>query len=118
MSGDRELLEYACYNLLTNAVKYSPQKTDVTVSVAAERGLIRIAVRDQGIGIPQPELKRIFNRFYRVQNPATGQVKGTVLGLFIVRAVARRYGGDAFAESAGEGRGSTFTLTLPRVYRA
>jgi two-component system, OmpR family, sensor histidine kinase SenX3 len=53
-----------------------------------------------------------------VQNSATGQVKGTGLGLFIVRAVARRYGGDAFAESGGEGQGSTFTLTLPRVYRA
>jgi signal transduction histidine kinase len=63
-------------------------------------------------------LKRIFNRFYRVQSHATGQVKGTGLGLFIVRAVARRYGGDAYAESAGEGLGSTFTLRLPRVYRA
>ncbi len=62
------------------------------------------------------ELKRIFNRFYRVEN--AGQVKGTGLGLFIVRSVARRYGGDAYAESEGEGRGSTFTLRLPRVYRA
>ena len=66
---------------------------------------ISLSVCDHGIGISRPELKRIFNRFYRVQSPATGQVKGTGLGLFIVRAVARRYGGDAFAESEGEGLG-------------
>ena len=71
-----------------------------------------------GMGIPRDELKRIFNRFYRVQSPATGEVKGTGLGLFIVRSIIRRYGGDAFAESEGEGLGSTFTIRLPRVYHA
>jgi signal transduction histidine kinase len=79
---------------------------------------ISLSVRDHGIGIPRPELKRIFNRFYRVRSAANGQITGTGLGLFIVRSVARRYGGDAYAESEGEGLGSTFTLRLPRVYRA
>jgi signal transduction histidine kinase len=75
-----------------------------------------LRVRDNGVGIPRDELKRIFKRFYRVQSQAAGQVKGTGLGLFIVRSIARRHGGEAFAESEGEGRGSTFTLRLPRVY--
>jgi two-component system sensor histidine kinase SenX3 len=117
--GSPEELRTAVFNLFDNAVKYSGGKKDIVVDVRTpDIDTISLSVRDQGIGIPQPELKRIFNRFYRVQNSATGQVKGTGLGLFIVRAVARRYGGDAFAESGGEGQGSTFTLTLPRVYRA
>ena len=64
---------------------------------------VLLRVRDQGVGIARPELKRIFKRFYRVQCSASRQVKGTGLGLFIVRSVARAHGGDAFAESEGEG---------------
>jgi two-component system, OmpR family, sensor histidine kinase SenX3 len=79
---------------------------------------VLLCVQDHGVGIPPRELKRIFRRFYRVQTAMTGQVKGTGLGLFIVRSVVRRYGGDAYAESAGEGRGSTFVIRLPRFYRA
>jgi signal transduction histidine kinase len=75
-----------------------------------------VRVHDNGIGIPRAEMKRIFKRFYRVRNRATEQVKGTGLGLFIVRSIARRHGGEAFAESEGEGRGSTFTLRFPRVH--
>ena len=117
--GNPEELRTAVFNLFDNAVKYSGGKKDIVVDVRTpDIDTIALSVRDHGIGISRPELKRIFNRFYRVQSPATGQVKGTGLGLFIVRAVARRYGGDAFAESGGEGQGSTFTLTLPRVYRA
>ena len=116
--GNPEELRTAVFNLFDNAIKYSGEKKDIVVEVRTPNiDTISLSVCDHGIGISGPELKRIFNRFYRVQGPATGQVKGTGLGLFIVRAVARRYGGDAFAESQGEGFGSTFTLRLPRVYR-
>jgi two-component system, OmpR family, sensor histidine kinase SenX3 len=115
--GKPEELRTAVFNLFDNAIKYSGEQKDIVVDLAsAERDTIVLSVRDRGIGIPRPELKRIFSRFYRVPN--SGQVKGTGLGLFIVRAVARRYGGDAYAESEGEGRGSTFTISLPRAHRA
>jgi two-component system, OmpR family, sensor histidine kinase SenX3 len=114
-----EELHTAVFNLFDNAIKYSGEKKDIVVDVVTPNiDNILLSVRDQGIGIPRAELKRIFNRFYRIQNATTGDVKGTGLGLFIVRSVARRYGGDAYAESEGEGRGSTFTIRLPRVYRA
>jgi two-component system, OmpR family, sensor histidine kinase SenX3 len=116
--GNPEELHTAVFNLLDNAIKYSGDKKQIVVDVLAPNlDTILLSVRDQGIGIPRVELKRIFNRFYRIPNPLTGQVRGTGLGLFIVRSVARRYGGDAYAESEGEGRGSTFTIRLPRVYR-
>ena len=72
-------------------------------------------VRDQGAGIPKTELKRIFKRFYRVPGPLATRLKGTGLGLYIVRSVAKRHGGRAWAESEGPGRGSTFVLQLPIV---
>jgi signal transduction histidine kinase len=71
-------------------------------------------VRDSGVGIAPEELKRIFKRFYRVPNRSLAHVKGTGLGLFIVRAIARKHGGKVFAESAGEGQGTTVILELPR----
>jgi two-component system, OmpR family, sensor histidine kinase SenX3 len=117
--GNPEELRTAVFNLFDNAIKYSGENKDIIVDVKTPNiDSVFLSVRDRGIGIPPVELKHIFNRFYRVQSAATGQVKGTGLGLFIVRSVVRRYGGDAYAESAGEGRGSTFTIRLPRVYRA
>ncbi len=117
--GNSEELRTAVFNLLDNAIKYSGEHKNIVVDVRTPNiDSVLFSVRDQGIGIPRVELKRIFNRFYRIQNRATGNVKGTGLGLFIVRAVVRRYGGDAYAESQGEGLGSTFTIRLPRVYRA
>jgi signal transduction histidine kinase len=117
--GNPEELRTAVFNLFDNAIKYSGTDKRIIVDVITpDLDIIALSVRDRGIGIPAPELKRIFNRFYRVPSPASGQVKGTGLGLFIVRSIARRYGGDAFAESQGEGLGSTFTIRLPRVYRA
>jgi signal transduction histidine kinase len=116
--GNAEELRTAVFNLFENAIKYSGEKKDIVVEILTPNiDTVSLRVSDHGIGIPRKELKRIFKRFYRAPNPLSGRVKGTGLGLFIVRAVARRHGGDVSAESEGEGRGSTFTFRLPRVYR-
>src|SRR5215472_15906182 len=118
LTGSREELRTAVANLLDNAVKYSgPQREIVIDVVTPEPSTVMLRVRDNGVGIARPELKRIFKRFYRVPARNGDQVKGTGLGLFIVRSIVRRHGGDAFAESEGEGLGSTFTIRLPRVSR-
>lgn len=117
--GNPEELRTVIFNLFDNAVKYSGEKKDIVVDVGTPNiDSVLLSVHDRGIGIPKGELKRIFKRFHRAQTATAGQVKGTGLGLFIVRSVVRRYGGDVYAESAGEGRGSTFVIRLPRVYRA
>ncbi len=117
--GNTEELRTAVFNLFDNAIKYSGEKKEIVVDLLTPNmDTVMLRVQDCGIGIPHGELKKIFRRFYRVHTPRMGQVNGTGLGLFIVRAIARRHGGDAFAESEGEGKGSTFTLRLPRVYRA
>jgi signal transduction histidine kinase len=114
--GDPEALRTVVANLLDNAVKYSVNGVRVTVSVAAPTpDTIWVRVQDRGVGIPKKQLKRIFNRFYRVQRHGLKQIKGTGLGLYIVRSIARAHGGRVFAQSEGEGRGATFTLELPRV---
>ncbi len=118
VAGNPEELRTVIFNLFDNAIKYSGEKKDIVVDVRTPNiDKVLLSVQDRGIGIPHGELKRIFNRFYRAANPIKGQVKGTGLGLFIVRSIARRHGGDAYAESEGEGHGSTFTVRLPRVYR-
>jgi signal transduction histidine kinase len=117
--GNAEELRTAVFNLLDNAVKYSGENPRITVSILRpDIDSVLLQVHDEGVGISRAELKRIFKRFYRAQNPLSGEVKGTGLGLFIVRSIARRHGGDAYAQSAGEGSGSTFTLKLPRVHRS
>src|ERR1700676_562328 len=117
LRGSPQELRTAVFNLVENAVKYSGEKKEIEVDLLTpDIDTILLRVRDKGVRIPHPELKRIFKRFYRVASSATGRVKGTGLGLFIVRSIARRHGGDAFAESEGTGRGSTFTLRLPRAY--
>jgi two-component system sensor histidine kinase SenX3 len=117
LRGNPQELRTAVFNLVENAVKYSTEKKEIEIDLLTpDIDTILLRVRDKGVGIPQPELKRIFKRFYRVASSATGRVKGTGLGLFIVRSIARHHGGDAFAESEGTGRGSTFTLRLPRAY--
>jgi signal transduction histidine kinase len=112
--GDPEELRTAVSNLIDNAVKYSGSKVDVAVRVGTDEKNVVLQVRDRGVGISSEELKRIFKRFYRVSNRSLAHVKGTGLGLFIVRSIARKHGGKVFAESAGEGQGTTVTLELPR----
>ena len=112
--GDMDSLKAAVLNLIDNAVKYSGQQIKVfveTVSVDAQRVAVRVT--DHGVGISSAELKRIFKRFYRIPAVIAMRVKGSGLGLYIVRSVARAHGGRAYAESDGPGRGSTFTLQLP-----
>src|SRR6185312_12699519 len=112
--GDLDEVQAAVSNLIDNAVKYSGSHVDVTVKTSlADRRYVTLRVTDQGPGIPPTELKRIFKRFYRVPGQLATWVKGTGLGLYIVRAVVRRHGGQAWAESEGPGRGSTFVLQFP-----
>jgi signal transduction histidine kinase len=114
--GDSEELRAAISNVLDNAVKYSGDQVDISVRLdTPDEKLVTLSVRDQGVGIPAEELKRIFKRFYRVSNRSLSHVKGTGLGLFIVRAIARKHGGRVFAESEGEGRGTRVVMELPRV---
>ena len=114
--GDPDELKAAVWNLIDNAVKYSPATVHVRVIVDQhEEDRLAVRVTDQGVGISPPELKRIFRRFYRIPGSVALRAKGSGLGLFIVRSVAKKHGGRAFAESDGTGRGSTFTLLLPRA---
>ena len=115
VNGDIDDLRTAVTNLLDNAVKYSNGPPQITVQAAgATPDTAWVRVRDAGIGIPKAQLGRIFNRFYRFQ-PRGSKIKGTGLGLYIVRSIAKRHNGRVFAESSGENKGATFTLELPRV---
>ena len=112
--GDADELKAAVWNLIDNAVKYSQGPPHIRVELAnADNQRVAVRVIDHGVGISPAELKRIFGRFYRIPASVAVRTKGSGLGLFIVRSVARKHGGRAFAESAGQGQGSTFTLLLP-----
>ncbi len=112
--GDPDEVRAAVSNLIDNAVKYSGTEVKVTVETSTLDGkFASVRVIDRGPGIPKTELKQIFKRFYRAPGPLAARVKGTGLGLYIVRSVAKRHGGKAWAESEGPGRGSTFVLQFP-----
>ena len=113
--GDPEDLRVAILNLLDNAVKYSGDDIHVQVYAVLVGDWAVIRVTDRGAGLAVGEQTRIFKRFYRVPGSLTQRIKGTGLGLFIVHSTAQQHGGRAYAESAGVGRGSVFTLELPAV---
>ena len=110
--GDRDQLIMAIQNLVENAVNYSPEGTQVTVSSIVKDGIITISITDQGIGIPENEKERIFERFYRVDPARSRESGGTGLGLSIVKHVATKHGGEVSVWSV-EDVGSTFSLKLP-----
>jgi two-component system, OmpR family, sensor histidine kinase SenX3 len=113
--GSAEDLRTAVFNVLDNAIKYSGETVDVRVrlSMPDEKRVV-LSVEDHGVGIPSDDLKSIFKRFYRVSHRSLAHVKGTGLGLFIVKSIAKKHGGKVFATSEGEGEGATITMELPR----
>jgi len=116
VKGSAEDLRTAVSNVLDNAVKYSGEQIDVRVRLEApdEKKLV-LTVRDRGVGIAADDLKRIFKRFHRLTPRSLAHVKGTGLGLFIVKSIAKKHGGTAFARSEGEGQGTTLVIELPKM---
>ena len=113
--GDAADLQTVFINLLDNALKYASDTPKILIRTkkAAMNKRVDIFIKDNGIGIPSADLKRIFKRFYRVANPTGGETKGTGLGLFIVKSIVERHGGKVSAQSRGVGLGTTFLLQLP-----
>jgi two-component system sensor histidine kinase SenX3 len=110
--GNREQLIMAIHNLIENAINYSPENTKVSVTTNIEEDIVEISVADQGIGIPEDELDRIFERFYRVDPARSRETGGTGLGLSIVKHVSTKHGGEVKVWSSPN-VGSTFALRLP-----
>lgn len=110
--GDREQLVMAIHNLIENAINYSPDNTNVSITSNVEDAIVDISITDQGIGIPESEIERIFERFYRVDPARSRQTGGTGLGLSIVKHIVTKHGGDIKVWSS-ENIGSTFSIRLP-----
>jgi signal transduction histidine kinase len=114
LEGDRELMEYALYNLLTNAVKYSPGETLVTVSVRRDGADVRINVADQGMGMDEKELRNIGRKFYRTKKAEASGEAGTGIGLSLVQQIVTHHQGR-MEVSSSPGVGSCFTMVLPAI---
>ncbi|PPI39215.1 MULTISPECIES: cell wall metabolism sensor histidine kinase WalK [unclassified Rathayibacter] len=112
--GQEKMLVSALHNLLANAIQYSPAGSRVGIGVRSTGGVVEIAVTDQGIGIPEEDLDRVFERFYRVDQARSRHTGGTGLGLSIVKHAVQNHGGDVRVWSK-PGRGSTFTIRLPEA---
>ncbi|OOB92078.1 two-component sensor histidine kinase [Rathayibacter sp. VKM Ac-2630] len=114
VAGQEKMLVSALHNLLANAIQYSPPGSRVGIGVRSTGGVVEIAVTDQGIGIPEEDLDRVFERFYRVDQARSRHTGGTGLGLSIVKHAVQNHGGDVRVWSK-PGRGSTFTIRLPEA---
>ena len=114
--GSAEDLRTAVRNVLDNAIKYSGDQIDVQVRLETpDEKRVVLSVQDHGVGISEDDLKRIFKRFHRVGNRSLAHIKGTGLGLFIVKSIAKKHGGTVVAKSEGEGQGTTIVMELPRM---
>jgi signal transduction histidine kinase len=111
--GDRELIEYAVYNLMTNAIKYSPSGTQVQFGAMLRDGYAGVIVKDQGVGMDAREVRQIFRKFYRTPSAERSGEAGTGIGLSLVREIVSRHGGTIEVESAPD-QGSRFTIWIPR----
>ena len=114
IAADAEFLEYACYNLITNAVKYSPAHTQVTVRARDDRDHVLIEVNDQGYGMDENDLQRIFHRFYRTKSAERSGENGSGLGLALVEEIVLQHGGSIEVESQVD-HGSCFRMRLPKT---
>ena len=112
IKGDHSQVTMAISNLIENAINYSPEGTRVAIALRVNDGLAEVSITDQGIGIPEKDLERIFERFYRVDPARSRATGGTGLGLSIVKHVATNHGGDVSVWSV-ENAGSTFTIRFP-----
>jgi signal transduction histidine kinase len=112
---DREAIARSLLNLVNNALKYSKDDKYIGVSLYRSNGSVNLEVRDHGIGIPAHEQEKIFEKFYRCGDPLVHNVKGSGLGLSLVRHIARAHGGDVLVESHPQ-KGSKFTIALPLAF--
>ena len=112
--ADANALTMAFFNLLDNSVKYSGDKKLITVTVKCTDGFVSLSVQDSGVGIPESELEKIFDKFYRGSHALASKIRGSGIGLSLTRNVAEMHGGDVLVKSA-PGEGSVFTLRIPVV---
>jgi signal transduction histidine kinase len=110
--GDRDRLGQVFTNLISNAIKYSPDAETVEMDLDTSPETVTIRVHDHGLGIPREQRDKIFERFYRAAGPKQRVIPGLGMGLYIVAEIIKRHGGTITVDSA-VGKGSTFTVTLP-----
>lgn len=114
VEGDARMLNNVITNLLTNAIKYNRMDGEIFIALGNDSNMVRVTIRDTGIGISEQDLARVFDRFYRAKTRTGEKIEGTGLGLAIVKTVVQRHGGQVYASSKVDA-GSTFSFTLPRL---
>ena len=112
---DPDRVEQIVENLLSNAIKYSPERAEIVVTLTTYGDGVLLRVRDAGIGLPASALERVFEPFGRAENAIERNIEGLGLGLYICRQIAEQHGGRLWAESPGDGQGTTISLWLPRT---